>query len=84
MTREEMQKQVAAELEHIPDWPGEYQAELRMYYHAARLNSLGKNPEVKQGAKGVLRECLGWLRKHHPGDAPLYDKEYFGDVDAGA
>jgi hypothetical protein len=76
MDRTDKMKQVAAELEHIPRWPGEYQSQLRSIYQLLRMNSLGAK---KAGSAGdVLRRCLALIRWDVPGAQVRYDRGFFG------
>jgi hypothetical protein len=77
MTRAEMSSTVAAELEHIPDWPGEQQGELRMRYNAVRRGSLGKNAIPKKSASDVLHDCIDSMKKANPPVQVNYDNEFF-------
>src|SRR5262249_23350266 len=77
MTREEMTAQVAAELEHIPEGPGEQQKELRFRYNAVRRASLGKKVAVTQSANQVLQDCIARMRQSDPTVQVHYDKAFF-------
>lgn len=81
MTRDEMTKIVSDELAHIPDWPGEHQANLRMVYNMARRMSLSKNPKGPRDAGGVLKHCVEGIRRFHPDAVINYDREFFGEVE---
>lgn len=78
MTRDEMSRTVSAELEHIPDRPGEYQSELRMLYNMVRRRSLGPNSEGFASAADVLRYCIASIQQRHPGAELNFDHAYFG------
>jgi hypothetical protein len=75
MDRAEKLKQVAAELEHIPRWPGEYQGQLRSIYRLLRLNSLGEKKAARAGE--VLRRCLALIWWDVPGARVRYDRVFF-------
>jgi hypothetical protein len=77
MTRKEVNDQVAAELAHIPDWPGEHQKQLRMAYNAVRRASLGKEVAVKLSANEVLQDCINRMRENDPNVQVNYDKAFF-------
>ena len=48
--------EVAAELTHIPSWPGEHQGLLRAIYRMFRVNDLGEKGPGSAGQ--VLRRCI--------------------------
>jgi hypothetical protein len=75
-----MTAQVAAELDHIPKWPGEYQNELRLLYNAVRRASLGKTVATKRSAGEVMQDCLARMERIHPGAQFNYDKGYFEEA----
>jgi hypothetical protein len=77
MTTKELTAQVAAELQHIPEWPGEDQNQLRFMYNAVRRASLGKKVAVKPGPNEVLQECIARLRQINPNIQLNYDKAFF-------
>jgi hypothetical protein len=77
MTRKEMNELVASELEHIPNWPGEHQKQLRFLYNAVRRSSLGKKVVVKPSAGVVLRDCIARLRRVNPGAQVHYEWSFF-------
>jgi hypothetical protein len=72
-----MTEQVAAELKHIPEWPGEHQDKLRYMYNAVRRASLGKKRRVKLSANEVLQDCILKLRGIDPTAQFHYDKAFF-------
>jgi hypothetical protein len=72
-----MTEQVAAELKHIPEWPGECQNELRYMYNAVRRASLGKKRAVKLSANEVLKDCIVRLQKSYPTAQFHYDAAFF-------
>jgi ATP-dependent DNA helicase RecG len=78
MTREEMQRVVDEELEHIPKGARRSrQNELRMTYNMLRLRSLGPNAEGIQTKEDVLREAIKSVRARHPSFTPQYDSDSF-------
>ncbi len=77
MTRAEMQATVSAELAHIPQWPGEHQNMLRMFYNALRRHSLGRKARGVKSARDVLQECIAVLRETVPGAEVHYNKAFF-------
>jgi hypothetical protein len=76
-----MTAQVQEELAHIPPWPGEHQAELRMMYNGVRRNSLGKRAKAPWTARQVLDECLSRLRELFPGAEFYYDEAFFSQTE---
>ena len=78
MTRDQMDRQVGEELNHIPNWPGEHQGELRMIYNMARRRSLGAKGGKKQSAKDILDYSVQSVRERHPTAQVNYDRSYFG------
>ena len=75
MNRADVLKQVAAELAHIPIWPGEHQGMLRAIYTMLRANSFsGKGPG---SAKDVLHCCLATVWRDFPDAHFDYDKAFF-------
>ena len=78
VTREEMQRVVDEELDHIPKGDRRSaQNELRMTYNMLRWRSLGPNAEGTQTKEDVLREASKSVRGRHPSFAPQYDSDYF-------
>jgi len=76
MKREELNKKVTEELEHIPkDLRGSTQNELRMLYNLIRRRELGQNPA--SSAKGSLLKAIETLRKDKPDFSPIYDRDFF-------
>jgi hypothetical protein len=75
MNRADMLKQVAAELTHIPRWPGEHQAMLRSVYRMLRANSLGG--KELGSAKDVLRRCIATVWRDFPDARFEYDRGFF-------
>lgn len=75
MNRAEASELLAAELTHIPRWPGEHQGVLRAVSHRFRAIGLGRKAA---GAAGdTLRRCLATIRRDFP-DARLdYDGTFF-------
>jgi hypothetical protein len=82
MVRVNVMEQVAAELEHIPWWPGEHQGLLRAIYRMFRANSLGaKWPGT---ASAVLHRCLATIRRDYPTAPVAYDRAFFQGDPRGA
>jgi hypothetical protein len=77
MTRDAMNRLVGSELEHIPDWPGEHQSELRMIYALRRRASLGKNAVGTKAPGEVMRESVASVRKNNPSATLYYDAGFF-------
>ena len=78
MTREEMQRVVDEELEHIRKGARRSpQNELRMTYNMLRLRSLGPNAEGIQTKEDVLREAIKSVKERHPSFTPQYDSDSF-------
>lgn len=79
----EMHAKAAAELEHIPDWPGEHQKELRAMYKMLRMHSLGRDATKKgQTAPDVLRDSIEFVKKDHPDAVLHYDRKLFAPGEA--
>jgi hypothetical protein len=77
MNRAGVLKQVAAELTHIPSWPGKYQGMLRSVYRMWRANSLGGTG--RGSAKDVLHRCIATVWRDFPGARFEYDRGFFDD-----
>jgi len=77
MKQAEMRAIVDAELEHIPDFPGEHQGLLRAAYNIARMHSLRKQATKKKTALDVLQDRIGALKKENPDARFYYDKDFF-------
>ena len=75
MNRTDVLKQVAAELAHIPSWPGEHQGMLRAIYHLWRASSLAGTGPGR--AKDVLRRCIATVWRDFPGAHLEYDRTFF-------
>src|SRR5258708_4555429 len=64
MERADVLKQVAAELGHIPRWPGPYQGLLRSIYQMLRANSLGLKKAGSAGA--ILHRSIAVIVRDYP------------------
>lgn len=75
MNRADMSELLAAELTHIPHWPGEYQGMLRAVYQMFR--PIGYGRKASGAAGDTLRRCLATIRRDFP-DARLdFDRAFF-------
>jgi hypothetical protein len=77
MKKSEMDAKVKAELDHIPEWPGDHQSELRYVYAARRKHCLGKKADRPKTPGEVLHECIDSLSQNNPDFRAEYDKEFF-------
>jgi len=76
MKRDELNKKVTEELEHIPkDLKGSTQNELRMLYNLIRRRELGRNPASL--AKDSLVKAIEAVKKDKPDFLAIYDREFF-------
>jgi hypothetical protein len=75
MERAEILNQVAAELAHIPIWPGEHQGLFRAIYRLLRANALGARGPG--GAAAVLDRSASIVRRDYPGAEFEYDRTFF-------
>jgi hypothetical protein len=74
----EMREVVLDEMEYIPRRPKKEQSSLRAMYWSMRMNSLGKKGEVPNDKHAVMKQCLAELKKLHPDEDCVFDREYFG------
>lgn len=75
MERAAVLEQVAAELAHIPIWPGEYQGMVRAIYQMLRANAL--TGKAADSANDVLRHCLATIWRDYPDARVEYDRVFF-------
>jgi hypothetical protein len=75
MERAAVLEQVAAELAHIPIWPGEYQGMVRAIYQMLRANALAG--KAAASASDVLRRCFATVRRDYPDARVEYDRVFF-------
>ena len=75
MNRADVLKQVAAELAHIPYWPGEYQGMLRAIYQMLRVSGLAG--KAAGSASDVLRRCIATVWRDYPDARVRYDRVFF-------
>jgi hypothetical protein len=77
MKRDELNKKVTEELDHIPrGLRGSTQNEFRMRYNVIRRRDLGRNPASL--AKDSLLKAIETARNDEPGFMPSYDRKFFG------
>lgn len=77
LTRDEIEKIVGPELEHIPRGSrGSSQNMLRMLYNMLRRHNLAL-PGTPQTKEAVLREAINAVREEDPDFTPDYDKDLF-------
>jgi len=79
----DMRQKVLEELEHIPRGNAA-QNELRFIYFNRRMNSLGKKGKGEKTAKDILLECIAQVKKEYPSFKPIYDKDYFDNINVPA
>jgi len=78
MKKEEMDKLVGKELDHIPrGLRGSPQNSLRLYYSGMRKTSLRGDAVTKLTKEDVLLQAINELKKSNPDFKPLYDLEFF-------
>jgi hypothetical protein len=75
MQRADVLEQVAAELTHIPRWPGEHQGLLRAIYQLLRENDL-RAPRVV-GAGEILHRCIAIIWRDYPTARIKYERAFF-------
>ena len=79
MKREDMNKKVANELNHIPHVKGDLEQNLfRSGYNAIRRHDLAVNPATPPSVS--FRKILEQVRKTNPSFLPIYDRDFFPDV----
>jgi hypothetical protein len=75
MERADVLEQIAAELTHIPRWPGEYQGLLRAIYRLFQANNLREPRAVS--AKEILHRCIATICRDYPTARIEYDRTFF-------
>lgn len=76
MKKEELNKRLAEELEHIPrGHRGSPQNLLRAAYNMVRRHDLSVDPAISQGAS--LKKALEEIGKTAPDFMPAYDTQFF-------
>jgi hypothetical protein len=75
MERADVLEQIAAELTHIPRWPGEHQGLLRAIYRLFRANNL-RAPRAAS-AKEILHRCIATIQRDYPIAQVEYDQAFF-------
>ncbi len=75
MKRDELNKKVTEELQHIPRGSLD-QNMLRAYYNGMRRHDLSLTPALP--AKDTLIRAIEILRKDKPDFLPMYDRDFFG------
>jgi len=76
MKREELNRKVTEELNHIPrSIKGSNQNWLREYYNGMRMTDLSRNPTFP--AKETLVRAIETMKKDKPNFLPVYDREFF-------
>lgn len=78
MKKEEMDKLVGKELDHIQSGlRGSLQNYLRLYYSGMRKTSLREDAVTKLTKEEVLLQAINELKKDNPDFIPLYDTKFF-------
>jgi len=75
MKKDELNKKVNEELQHIPRGSLD-QNMLRAYYNGMRRHDLSLTPVSP--AKDSLLKAIETLRKNKPDFLPIYDRDFFG------
>jgi len=79
MKREEMNQKVANELKHIPHVKGYLEQNIfRSGYNATRRHDLAVNPATPPSMS--FRKMLEQARKTSPTFLPIYDRDFFPDI----
>jgi len=78
MNKEEMDKLIGEELDHIPrGLRGSPQNLIRLYYSGMRKTSLRRDATTKTTKEDVLLQVINELKKNNPDFKPSYDPEFF-------
>ncbi len=76
MKREELNRKVGEELEHIPRIEGELKQNLfRSAYNQIRGHDLAVNPAIP--ASESFNRALEQARQGNPSFSPVYDRDFF-------
>ena len=80
MRRDEMNRVLDEELDHIPRGPRRSaQNLLRAVYRMRRANSLGRKADGDPGRGAVLADAIEAVRGPEPGAELRYDATYFAE-----